>query len=183
MQIWNGSDKYCWRYRVDTILSKDGQMDRRTDGPTDGQGETSIRPFQLCWSRGYDKVMLKVLGKIDWYIATTMHKLCIYFLGCHYSDVIMSPMASQITRVSIVYSTLCSGTDQRKHQSFASRAFMRGIHRWIPCTKASDMENVSICDVIMYLLCVCLSVLSHTTTTKFLKYNLLILVANFQISI
>ena len=30
VQIWNGSDEYCWRYRADTILSTDGQMDRRT---------------------------------------------------------------------------------------------------------------------------------------------------------
>ena len=33
----------------------------------------------------------------------------------HYSDVIMSTMVSQITGVSIVYSTVCSGADQRKH--------------------------------------------------------------------
>ena len=32
MQTWNGSDEYCWRCRADTILSTDGQMDRRTDG-------------------------------------------------------------------------------------------------------------------------------------------------------
>ena len=42
----------------------------------------------------------------------------------------MSAMASQITDVSIIYSTVCSGADQRKHQSFASLAFVRGIHRW-----------------------------------------------------
>ena len=48
----------------------------------------------------------------------------------HYSDVIMGAMASKITSVSIVYSTVCSGADQRKHQSSASLAFVRGIHRW-----------------------------------------------------
>ena len=56
-----------------------------------------------------------------------------WFLRCpssHYSDVIMSTMASQITSLSIVYSTVNSGTDQRKHQSSASLAFVRGIHRW-----------------------------------------------------
>ena len=42
----------------------------------------------------------------------------------------MSVMASQITGVSIVYSTICSGNNQRKHQNSASLAFMRGIHRW-----------------------------------------------------
>ena len=46
-----------------------------------------------------------------------------------YTDVIVSEMASQITAVSSVYSTVCSGADQRKHQSSASLAFVRGIHR------------------------------------------------------
>ena len=47
-----------------------------------------------------------------------------------YSDVIMSAMASQITSPTIVYSTVYLGTDERKHQSSASLAFVRGIHRW-----------------------------------------------------
>ena len=42
----------------------------------------------------------------------------------------MSAMASQITSLTIVYSTFYSGADQRKHQSSASQAFVRGIHRW-----------------------------------------------------
>ena len=48
----------------------------------------------------------------------------------HYDDVIMSAMASQITSLTIVYSIVYSGADQRKHQSSASLAFVRGIHRW-----------------------------------------------------
>ena len=47
----------------------------------------------------------------------------------HYSDVIMGAMASQITGVSIVYSTVCSDANQRKHQSSTSLAFVRAIHR------------------------------------------------------
>ena len=35
----------------------------------------------------------------------------------NYNDVIMGAMASQITGVSIVCLTLCSGADQRKHQT------------------------------------------------------------------
>ena len=35
----------------------------------------------------------------------------------HYSHVIMGTMASQITSLTIVYSTVYSGADQRKHQS------------------------------------------------------------------
>ena len=49
--------------------------------------------------------------------------------GIHYCDVIMNTIASQITSLTIVYLTVNSGTDQRKHQSSASLAFVRGIHR------------------------------------------------------
>ena len=48
----------------------------------------------------------------------------------YYNDAIMSAVASQITDVPMVCTTVCSGTDQRKHQSSASLAFVRGIHRW-----------------------------------------------------
>ena len=48
----------------------------------------------------------------------------------HYSDVIMGTMASRITILTIGYSTVNSGTDQRKHQSSAPLAFVRWIHRW-----------------------------------------------------
>ena len=49
---------------------------------------------------------------------------------CHYSDVIMTAMAFQITSITIVYSTVYSGTDQWTHQSSGSLAFVMGIHRW-----------------------------------------------------
>ena len=45
-------------------------------------------------------------------------------------DVIMGAMASQITSLTVVYSTVYSGTDQRKHQSSASLAIVRWIHLW-----------------------------------------------------
>ena len=64
--------------------------------------------------------------------------LGIYALfSMHYHDVIMGAMASQITSTMIVYSTVYSGTDERKHRSFVSLAFVWGIHRWlgIPHTK------------------------------------------------
>ena len=49
----------------------------------------------------------------------------------------MGAIASQITSLTIVYSTVYSDADQRKHQSSASLAFVWGIHRdwWIPRTK------------------------------------------------
>ena len=46
-----------------------------------------------------------------------------------YDDVIMGTIASQITSLIIVYSTVYSGADQSKHQSSASLAFVWGIHR------------------------------------------------------
>ena len=47
----------------------------------------------------------------------------------HYSHVIMSAIASQLTGVSIVYSAVGSGADHRKYQSSASLDFVREIHR------------------------------------------------------
>ena len=52
-----------------------------------------------------------------------------YFAKEHYSDVIMGAAASQITSLTVVYSTVYSEADQRKHRSSASLAFVWGIHR------------------------------------------------------
>ena len=41
----------------------------------------------------------------------------------------MGAIASQITSLTIVHSTVYSDTDQRKRQSSASLAFVRGLHR------------------------------------------------------
>ena len=47
----------------------------------------------------------------------------------HYCDAIMGTVASQITSLTIVYTTVYSDADQSKHQSSASLAFVWGIHR------------------------------------------------------
>ena len=71
----------------------------------------------------------------------------------HYSDLIMGTIASQITSLTIVYSTVYSDADQRKHQSSASLAFVRGIHwgavnsQWPVTWKIFPFD-----DVIMYCL-------------------------------
>ena len=64
------------------------------------------------------------------------HGIC-WWSCTHYIDVIMTTMASQITSLTVVYSTVYSDADQSKHQSSASLAFVWGIHRdrWIPRTK------------------------------------------------
>ena len=51
------------------------------------------------------------------------------YIPNHYDDVIMGAMASLITSLTIVYSTVYSGADQSKHRSSASLAFVWGIHR------------------------------------------------------
>ena len=77
------------------------------------------RPFCL----GLHVLILRVPNKQDHSGQTAR------FINIHYNDVIMGAVASQITSLTIVYSTVYSDTDQRKHQSSASLAFMRGIHR------------------------------------------------------
>ena len=49
--------------------------------------------------------------------------------SCHYNVVLISLIVCQITSLPIVYSIVYSDADQRKHQSSASLAFVRGIHR------------------------------------------------------
>ena len=63
----------------------------------------------------------------------------------HYTDVITGAMASQITSLTIVYSTVYSGADQRKHQSSASLCTGNspGIGEF-PAQMASNAEHVSI---------------------------------------
>ena len=55
----------------------------------------------------------------------------------HYNDVMMGAMASQITSLTTVYSTVYSGADQRKHQSPRHRPLYGEFtdEQWIPRTK------------------------------------------------
>ena len=71
---------------------------------------------------------------MTWYLISILKVRTAWF---HYHVVIMGTIASQITSITIVYSTVYSDADQRKHQSSASLAFVRRIHRdrWIPRTK------------------------------------------------
>ena len=100
--------------------------------------------------------------------------------GTHYSDVIMTTIASQITRLTVVYSTVYSDADQRKHRSSTSLAFVRGIHRnrWIPRWKGQLRGK---CFHLMTpswhanILCLC-----HMA--KALLYHLLIMMACYVLS-
>ena len=81
-------------------------------------GDFCIGWFYLNPS-GFSPVMtLRTMGKCT----TLIHKN-------HYSGVIMGTGVSEITSLTVVYSTVYPTADQRKHQSNASLAFVRWIHR------------------------------------------------------
>ena len=84
----------------------------KTNEPIHDNGNNGMSTSPVC----------NIACFIDYGITTS------YAVQKHYNDVIMGAMASQIT--SLAYSIVCIGGDQRKHQSSASLAFVRGIHRW-----------------------------------------------------
>ena len=102
----NGKVLYCFTrcyiFRISTILSS----------------------YILCY-KGQNVVIKSCYSKARWRLfpldCRDLTKLI-----AHYSDVITSAMASQITSLAIVYSTVYSGTDQRKHQSSALLARCEG---------------------------------------------------------
>ena len=89
---------------------------------------------------------------------------------------------SQITSLTIVYLTIYSDANQRKHQSSASLAFVWGIHRdrWIPRTKGQLRGKcfhlmTSSCDTHLDLVLVVLCRPSNADVKKYLPkkwYNL-----------
>ena len=105
---------------------------------------------KFAWDRGLSGVLGKtrrVLNRCKLkYVSIYTRLRCVLYsrysvmislLTHHYIDVIMTTMASQITSLTVVDSTVYSDADQRKHQSSAPLAFVWGIHggRWIPHTK------------------------------------------------
>ena len=69
----------------------------------------------------------------------------------HYKDVITSAMVTRIISLTIVYSTVYSGADQRKQQSSASLAFLGEFsgHRWIPRSKGPVTRKMFPFDVVI----------------------------------
>ena len=85
-------------------------------------------PTPLIWHLIGPLVMFVNIN--SWPCFPNLHRWTRHKIVNHYNDIIMSALAYQITSITIVYSTVYSGTDQRKHQSSVSLAFVRGIHRW-----------------------------------------------------
>ena len=84
----------------------------------------SANPFLIWWFIKYLHLVASLSTNRKY--AYNTHPSCRVTLQC------MGTMTFQITRLTILYSTVYSGADQRKHQGSASLAFVRGIHRWQP---------------------------------------------------
>ena len=78
--------------------------------------------WHKCTALGGDKFIVCDSPPISTVLAQMLH-------AYHYDDVKMTMLASQITSLTVVYSIVYSGVNQRKHQSSASLAFVREIHR------------------------------------------------------
>ena len=114
-------------------------------------------PWQPGWCKVTHTPKIDILpGNVSSHIVVYSQPRLSTFGCIHYSDVIMGDIASQITSLAIVYSTVYSGTDQRKHRSSASLDFVRGIHRrpvnsphnWPVTRKIFPFD-----DVIMFYVC------------------------------
>ena len=97
----------------------------------------------------------------------------------HYSEVIIGTIASQITSLTIVYSTIHSDADQRIHQSSESLAFVRGIHRgpvnsphkWPVTRKMFPFDDVIM--QLSYAYCLCQYEVHHKTFSKWSAYKII----------
>ena len=79
----------------------------------------------------FDVTVMKILQNLvlSWMISKIFNRLETLMADINISDVTMGAIASQITSLTIVYSNVYLNADQRKHQSSASLAHVRGMHR------------------------------------------------------
>ena len=92
-------------------------------------GLVSIRRHAVTWSNG------------------DLSSTGLSLIHCQYSDVIMSPTVYQITSLTIVYSTVYSGTDKKKISKLRVTGFCEGNSlgtREFFAQRASNAENVDI---------------------------------------
>ena len=103
--------------------------------------ETNVFEYVVCYLGVY---------RCIWYIPIFQSDLSEKGQSWHYNGVILGAIASQITSLTIVHSTVYSDADQRRHQSSASVAFVRGIqqgpvnspHKWPVTRKMFPFDDV-----------------------------------------
>ena len=86
----------------------------------------TIAKLNKAKAKANDKMTLLTENFHIWQLLQPIH---LSNWNVHYGDVIMGAIASQITNLTIVYLTVYSDAEQRKHHSSASLAFVWGIHR------------------------------------------------------
>ena len=86
----------------------------------------NIPIYSQCYYLYNSVTSLQCFAILSMQVSTSLHDILKY---THYDDVIMTILASQITSLPVVCSIVYSGVNQRKHQSSASLAFVRKIHR------------------------------------------------------
>ena len=95
------------------------------------------QPYMWMWCNQYIYIYIYIYIHI--YMPQSNFSLAIMIMKAsqvshasnhHCSDVIIGAIATQITSLTVVYSTVYSSVDQRKHQSSVSLAFVWGIHQW-----------------------------------------------------
>ena len=84
---------------------------------------SSLKVITLTGLNSYSDNREEVLAFYAFPVNITL-LICIW----HYDNIIMGAMGSQITSLTIVYSTVYSSADQSKHQSSVSLAFVWVIH-------------------------------------------------------
>ena len=111
--------------------------------------------FRVAWPQPWDAVLRYDITTVLAYVWNSIHfpaSMSVFTVmntseyDFHYSDVIMDSMASQITSLTIAYSAVYSGENQRKHQSSASLAFVGNspVTGEFSAQMASNAEIVSI---------------------------------------
>ena len=139
----------CWKWwsiHHFVIVAKDGLFKHYILKPPLLAGDI-IQPWGTSIVTSYPSIFLAHARKLtqSWYSLVNSNRVYRFLPSGfhHYNDVIMITAASQITSPTIVYSIVYSGADQRKHQSSASLAFVRGSHRAgeFPAQRASNAEN------------------------------------------
>ena len=92
--------------------------------------QSSCLSFPRSWDAANQENFVKMtIFLYQWTMTTNSLLYPVNSEMDHYSDVMMSAMATEITGVLIVCSAVCSGVDQRKYQSSMTLAFMRAIHQ------------------------------------------------------
>ena len=116
----------------------------------------SIYISQKCFANFPFEVTYFPFSRAQWFEYLFIHGDCVCYgnfnkpyisSSCashvlsHYSNVIMSAVASQITSLTIVYSTVFSGENERKHQTLHHWHLCGEftVGRWIACPNGGIM--------------------------------------------